>query len=125
MTYKSLTAVWQILFANSCLWGQCFSEGTLHRVFCESFSSCRVLLSLNCERVCVEVQASLCLLAQSQSPANNVSMAARSPCPVWREMCNLTLVPATQSWPYTHALLCYFTKKFKNIKSCYFFNEKS
>lgn len=32
----------------------------------------------------------MCVLAQSQSPAQNVRMVARSPCLVWREMCNLT-----------------------------------
>lgn len=62
-------------------------------------------LSLNCECACVGVQASVCVLARSQSPANNVSMVGRSPRHVWREMCNLTLLPATQSQPYTHAVL--------------------
>lgn len=47
----------------------------------------------------------VCVLATSQSPANNVPMVARSPRRVWREMCNWTLFSATQSRPYTHALL--------------------
>lgn len=47
-------------------------------------------LSLKIEHVSEGVQASVCVLARSQSPANNVSMVARSSCLVWREMCNLT-----------------------------------
>lgn len=49
----------------------------------------------------------MCVLAPSQSPANNVSMVARSPRRVWREMCNLTRLSATQSWTYSTGMLAY------------------
>lgn len=78
---------------------------------CEVQRVAECFLSLNFERVGVGAQASLCGLALSQSPANNVLMAARSPRRVWREMCNLTLVSATQSWPYMHMLGCCCTER--------------
>ena len=78
---------------------------------CEVQRVAECFISLNFERVGVGAQASLCGLALSHSPANNVPMAARSPRRVGREMCNLTLVSATQSLPYINMLACCCTKR--------------
>lgn len=60
----------------------------------------------------------MCVLAWCQSPANNVSMVARSPHHVGREMCNLTLFPATQISAVRACLLRCCVKEDKLINLC-------
>lgn len=61
------------------------------------------------------------MLAWCQSPANNVSMVARSPHHVGREMCNLTLFPATQISAVRACLLRCCVKEDKLMSCCVYF----